>query len=104
MTDTLNDDLPNLRLYGVSTGNGNDGISHMYPDYYVWTNEPFKLCEIAALAQFKEGAGRAWAKKHVDIDGEAEHTIQPVSTLRHARLLPTGNIRNCGSVARAATL
>ena len=64
------------RLYGVSSGNGNDGVSQMFPDYYVRTDSPWQLAELAALSTFKPGAGQAWCKRHVEIDGESEYTIQ----------------------------
>ena len=35
--------------YGVSSGNGNNGVSHLYPDYYVRTADPFRLAELASL-------------------------------------------------------
>lgn len=63
------------RWYGVSSGNGNDGVSHLYPDYYVKTNDPWRLAELAAVSTFKDGAGTEWAKRHIVIDGEAEYTI-----------------------------
>lgn len=36
------------RWYGVSTGDGNNGVSHMFPDYYVLTDDPWELAERAA--------------------------------------------------------
>lgn len=64
-----------LRLYGVSTGDGNNGISHMFPSYYVKTNKPWRLARLAAVNEFKADVGRAWAMRHMDIDGEAMSTI-----------------------------
>ena len=63
------------RYYGVSSGNGNDGVSHMFPDYIVKTNEPFRLAELAALTTFKKGKGQEWAKKNMEVGGEADYTI-----------------------------
>lgn len=60
------------KWYGVSWGNGNDGVSHMWPDYYVRTDDPWKLAEIAAVSNLKD---RTWAKENVEIDGEADYTI-----------------------------
>lgn len=60
------------RWYGVSTGNGNDGVSQMYPDYYVFTSEPWELAELALKAHFN---GQEWAMRHAEIDGDAEYTI-----------------------------
>jgi hypothetical protein len=67
-----------IKLYGVSSGNGNNGVSHMFADYYVRTNDPWKLVELAALTLFKKPDGVAWAKENVQIDGEAEYTISAV--------------------------
>ena len=63
------------RLYGVSTGNGNDGVSHMYPSYYVRTVDPWTLARAAMLSEFKEGEGQAWALEAMSVDGEAEYGI-----------------------------
>jgi hypothetical protein len=65
------------RWYGVSTGNGNDGISHMFADYYVKTSEPWDLARVALIDQFKP-EGMDWAKDAMEIDGEAEFTIHGV--------------------------
>ncbi len=63
------------RLYGVSTGNGNDGVSHTYPSYYVRTVDPWTLARAAMLSEFKEGEGQAWAQRAMDVDGGAEYGI-----------------------------
>lgn len=63
------------RIYAVSSGNGNDGVSRLFPDYYVKTNEPYRLAELAAISTFKVGMGQAWCQRNVDIDGEAEYGI-----------------------------
>lgn len=70
--------MSDSRYYGVSTGNGNDGVSHIFPDYYVKTNEPWRLAELAALSEFKAGEGQEWARENMEIDGEADHTISVV--------------------------
>ena len=44
---------PPPRLYGVSSGNGNDGVSHIFADYYVRTNDPWRLARLAMVSQFK---------------------------------------------------
>ena len=62
------------RWYGVSSGNGNDGVSHTFPDYFVRTNDPWMLATCALLAEFKP-EGYAWALETAEIDGEAEYTI-----------------------------
>ena len=41
--------------YGVSSGNGNNGVSHLYPDYYVRTADPFRLAELAMVDKFNDG-------------------------------------------------
>ena len=64
-----------VKLYGVSSGDGNNGVSHMFADYYVRTDDPWRLARLAMLAQFKPGKGMAWALEAMDVDGEAEYTI-----------------------------
>ncbi len=62
------------RLYGVSHGNGNMGVSHMFADYYVKTSDPWRLARAAAVAEFKP----EWWDKALDelhVDGEADYTI-----------------------------
>lgn len=66
-----------VRLYGVSSGNGNDGVSHMFADYYVYTDDPWRLARLALVSSFKDG----WKERALDvaeIDGEADHTISAV--------------------------
>ena len=63
------------KYYAVSTGDGNDGVSHTFPRYIVKTDKPYQLAELAAISEFKEGEGQTWAKGNVEIDGEAEYTI-----------------------------
>ena len=63
------------RLYEVSSGNGNDGVSHTFADYYVKTADPWRLARLAAASTFKPGAGQAWCLRNMDVDGEAEYTI-----------------------------
>lgn len=62
------------KWYGVSSGNGNDGVSHMFPDYYVKTNDPWRLAYLAAVTEFKDEF-QQWAKENVEVDGETEYTI-----------------------------
>jgi hypothetical protein len=61
--------------FGVSSGNGNDGVSHHYPDYYVRTADPYRLAELAMVDSFKAGEGMAWAKAALFVDGERDYTI-----------------------------
>lgn len=62
------------RLYGVSSGNGNDGVSHMFPDYYVYTSDPYRLARLAMVSTFKDEWKRA-AYDAMYVDGEADYTI-----------------------------
>ena len=63
------------RWYGVSFSNGNDGVSQMWPNYYVRTCEPYVLANAAMLSQFCEGEGQSWAAEEMYINGEADYTI-----------------------------
>ena len=62
------------RLYGVSSGDGNNGVSHMYPEYYVRTCDPWTLARAAMLSKF-EPEGFGWALEDMYVDGEAEFGI-----------------------------
>jgi hypothetical protein len=62
------------RLYGVSSGNGNDGVSHMFADYYVMTDDPWKLARLAMVDSFKPEY-MLEALEALEVDGEAEYTI-----------------------------
>jgi len=64
--------------FAVSSGNGNDAVSHLYPDYFVRTADPFRLARLAMVDQFNAVEGMAWAREAVDVDGEADYTIQAV--------------------------
>lgn len=70
--ESANDATP--KLYAVSSGDGNDGVSHMYPDYYCRTNDPFGLARLATITSIRP-AYQNWAAKYVEVDGEAEYTI-----------------------------
>lgn len=63
-----------IRLYGVSTGDGNMGVSHMYADYYVRTNDPWLLARAAAYDWHKR---EIWGflDEGLNVDGEADYTI-----------------------------
>lgn len=63
------------RWYAVSSGNGNDGISHAFPDYYVKTNDPWTLARAAMISEWSD---RQWAAESVEVDGEEDYTIQAV--------------------------
>lgn len=60
------------RWYGVSSGDGNDGVSHSFPGYYVRTSDPWLLARAAIISEFND---RQFAADTVDVDGEAEYTI-----------------------------
>ena len=66
------------RWYAISSGNGNDGVSHTFPDYMVKTSDPYRLVELALVDQFEAGEGMAWAHEAVEVDGEAEYTISAI--------------------------
>lgn len=63
-----------IKLYAVSYGNGNDGVSHLYPDFYCYTDKPYDLAKLAIVTncntQYQD-----WAAERVEVDGEAEYTI-----------------------------
>jgi|SRR5215469_11390825 len=65
------------RWYGVSFGDGNDGVSHMFPNYYVFTDMPYDLARIALIASFREEYQQK-AADELDMNGEAEFTISAV--------------------------
>ena len=65
------------QLYAVSSGNGNDGVSHHYPDYYVRTTDPWRLAALAVVDSLKPKYMR-WASEAVEVDGEAAETITAV--------------------------
>src|SRR6266851_1581500 len=62
--------------FAVSSGNGNDGVSHMFPDYYCRcsASEAFDLTAAAMLSTFKP-ASYQWAKDNMEVDGESDYTI-----------------------------
>lgn len=65
------------RWFAVSFGNGNNGVSHGWPNYYCrcTSEQAFDLATAAMLSEFKEGAGQAWAAENCEVDGEADYTI-----------------------------
>lgn len=65
------------RWYGVSYGNGNDGVSHLYPNFYVKTDDPWTLATAATVSYFK-AEFQDNALEAVQVDGEADYTIQAV--------------------------
>lgn len=89
------------RLYGVSFGNGNDGVSHSYPQYYVRTNEPFVLASAALLGAFKPDYQHL-VDDEMEVDGETEFTItatlyNPLSdTTKSENSLPDDDVPDDG--------
>ena len=63
------------KYYGVSSGDGNNGVSQLFPDYIVKTDDPWQLAYLASLSEFKAGEGQEWAKENMEIDGEEDYTI-----------------------------
>jgi len=70
--------MPKSQYYAVSSGNGNDGVSHLFPDYIVKTDRPWALARLAALSTFKKGEGQTWCEENLKLDGEADYTISAV--------------------------
>jgi hypothetical protein len=62
------------RWYGVSYGNGNDGVSQLFPNFYVFTAEPYRLASLAIVAQYKR-EWKAAALETMIVDGEEDYTI-----------------------------
>lgn len=71
--DSARDATP--QWYGVSSGNGNDGVSQQYPDYYVRAADPYRLAELAMVDKFNDGPDMVWASEEVTVDGERDYTI-----------------------------
>lgn len=65
------------RLYAVSHGDGNIGVSHIFPDYYVHTDEPFRLATLAMVTSFNPTFQQA-ALDAVEVDGDADYTVSAV--------------------------
>ena len=64
---------PASRWYGVSSGDGNDGVSRMFPDYYVWTNDPWELARQAAMSELNEDV-----HDEIEVDGESDYGVSAV--------------------------
>lgn len=60
------------RWYGVSTGNGNDGVSHMYANYYVFTDDPWTLVRAAIIAAHEGNESWERAAIEAEIDGDED--------------------------------
>lgn len=66
-----------MKLHGVSIGNGNDGVSHLFPNYYVMTDDPYSLARLAIIHDINPGAQK-WAAEVVEVEGEADYTVSAV--------------------------
>lgn len=66
--------MSDIRTYGVSYGNGNDGVSHLYPAFYCRTDRPYDLARLALITLVSD-VYQVWAKDSLGIDGEADYTI-----------------------------
>ena len=62
------------RWYGVSFGDGSNGVSHMWPSYYVRTFDPWTLASAALIDRFDAGH-MAQASEELDTGGEADYGI-----------------------------
>jgi hypothetical protein len=58
--------------YGVSYGNGNDGVSHSYPNILVFTDDPWTLARAAMIFEFKD---RVWANENTDLDHNGDEMV-----------------------------
>lgn len=62
------------RWYGVGVGNGNNGVSHLYPSFYCKTNDPWTLARATVLSDFEPAFQQA-ALNALNLEGEAEYTV-----------------------------
>ncbi len=62
------------RLYAVSYGDGNNGVSHTYYDFSCRTTDSYVLARLAMITAMKDKSQR-WASRNVEVDGEADYTI-----------------------------
>lgn len=63
------------RWYGVSIGNGNDGVSQLHPDYYVRTADPYATARLALILSYSGGSWRDHAAAECVTDGESDYTV-----------------------------
>ena len=98
------DGFPESRVYGVSFGNGNNGVSRMFADYYVRTSDPFALARLAMIDSFKPIAQR-WVNESLDVDGDSEYGVSamlldpPCDETDNFEYLELWKCSECGSVA-----
>jgi len=58
--------------YGVSYGNGNDGVSHFSPNILVFTDDPWTLARAAMIFEWKD---KVWANENVDLDHNGDEMV-----------------------------
>ena len=58
--------------YGVSYGNGNDGVSHFSPNILVYTDDPWTLARAAMIFEWKD---KVWANENVDLDHNGDEMV-----------------------------
>jgi hypothetical protein len=72
--------MSDVKTYAVSFGDGNDGISHIFPDYYVTTDDPWRLARLAMIFSFRVIPDvhdyQAWAAENVQLDEDGEDCVQ----------------------------
>jgi hypothetical protein len=64
------------RHYAVSYGNGNDGLSRLWPDFTLWC-DPGAIGDVARVAMITRGfASPRWVKANVEIGEEYNDAVQ----------------------------
>jgi hypothetical protein len=58
--------------YGVSYGNGNDGVSHFSPNILVYTDDPWTLARAAMIFEWKD---KQWANENTDLDHNGDEMV-----------------------------
>lgn len=69
MTDQYSDKLATPHYFGVSKGDGNNGVCQVFPSYIVKTDDPWLLAEKALKAEHKPEA-EDWLGDNVYYEGE----------------------------------
>lgn len=92
--DNVAENVAEIRLYGVSTGNGNNGVSQMYANYYVCTNEPWTLARAAAYSCYKPDAWE-FLDNELQVDGDEDYTISATLYEEPGFKAPTVDCPDC---------
>lgn len=58
--------------YGVSYGNGNDGVSRSHPNILVYTDDPWTLARAAMIYEWKD---KVWTNENTDLTGEDDYGV-----------------------------